>query len=192
MEFILGHFTDNHLKIKPMTMKTTLLRILLLLSLTPIHGFAQQKAAEDFLLDRMTGKWVLQGTIEGKETIHDVKTEWVLNRQYLQLKEVSREKNPNGEPVYEALVYISVNDSTKEYTCLWLDNTGSSGLNAMSMGHAKAKGDILEFLFKGSDNSIFHTAFIYDKNSDSWQWIMNGEMNGKLQPFAKLKLTRSN
>ena len=173
-------------------MKTILWRILLLLSLTTIHAFAQQKEGEDFLLEKMAGNWVLQGTIVGKETIHDVKTEWVLNRQYLQLKEVSREKNLNRKPVYEALVYISVNDSTKEYTCLWLDNTGNSGLNAMSMGHAKAKGDVLEFLFKGSDNSIFHTAFIYDKNSDSWQWIMNNEMNGKLQPFANLKLTRSN
>jgi len=41
-------------------MKTILWRILLLLSLTPIHAFAQQKEGEDFLLEKMAGKMVNQ------------------------------------------------------------------------------------------------------------------------------------
>ena len=171
-------------------MKVILVRILIFLSLTPFYLFAQQVTSQDSLLERMTGKWVLQGTIEGKQTTHDVVTEWVLDHQYLQINEVSREKNGNGKPEYEAIVYISHNRSLDSYSCLWLDNTGNGGLNGQAIGNAEATRDKLEFLFKGSDASIFHTTFEYNKSTDSWQWIMNAEMNGKLQPFANLKLIR--
>ena len=32
------------------------------------------------LLDHLAGQWVLQGTIAGKQTTHDVQAEWVLKR----------------------------------------------------------------------------------------------------------------
>jgi len=171
-------------------MKTILLRMLILLSLTPFYGFAQQATSQDTLLEHMTGKWVLHGTLEGKETTHDVVTEWVLEHQYLQIKEVSREKDRNGKPEYDAIVYISHNHKLNSYNCLWLDNTGNGGLSGEAIGHATANGDKLEFVFKGTDNSSFFTTFAFEKSTDTWQWIMNAEMNGKLQPFANLKLTR--
>ena len=171
-------------------MKAIFLRILIFISLTPFYLSAQQPTSQDSLLECMTGKWVLQGMIEGKETTHDVVTEWVLDHQYLQIKEVSREENGNGKPEYEAIVYISHNPVLNSYNCLWLDTTGNGGLNGQAIGHAEANGSKLEFLFKGSDAGIFHTIFTYDKSTDSWQWIMNAEMNGKLQPFANLKLSR--
>ena len=173
-----------------LNMKTLFLRILIFISLTPFYLSAQQATSRDSLLEHMTGKWVLQGTIEGKQTTHDVVIEWVLDHQYLQINEVSREKKGNGKPEYEAIVYISHNSVLNSYNCLWLDNTGNDGLNGQAIGHAEANGTKLEFLFKGSDASIFHTTFAYDKSTDSWQWIMNAEMNGKLQPFASVKLTR--
>ena len=171
-------------------MKAILLRILIFLSLTPFYMFAQQATDQDSLLERMTGKWVLQGTIEGKETTHDVVTEWVLDHQYLQIKEVSREIKENGKPEYDAIVFISHNLALNSYSCLWLDNTGNGGMNGQAIGHAVPNGDKLEFRFKGTDTGIFHTTFEYDKSTDSWQWIMNAEMNSKLQPFANVKLTR--
>ena len=171
-------------------MKAIFLRILIFISLTPFYLSAQQPTSQDSLLERMTGKWVLQGMIEGKETTHDVVTEWVLDHQYLQINEVSRDKNGNGKPEYEAIVYISHNPALNSYNCLWLDTTGNGGLNGQAIGHAEANGNKLEFLFKGSDASIFHTTFEYNKSTDSWQWIMNAEMNGKLLPFANLKLSR--
>ena len=51
---------------------------------------AQQPAAMNAqvqLLDHLAGNWVLQGTIAGKPTTHDVQAEWVLNREYLLLRE---------------------------------------------------------------------------------------------------------
>jgi len=144
----------------------------------------------DPLLDHLIGKWVLQGTIAGRETTHDIAVEWVLGHQYVQLHEVSREKNANADPAYEAIVFIGWDQPLSQYACLWLDVTGGGGLSAQAIGHAGRSGDKIAFLFKGSDGSNFHTTFVYDRDTDSWQWLMDGEENGKLQPFARVKITR--
>lgn len=171
-------------------MKAILISIFLLINLFPFSISAQQTTSQDSLLDCMLGKWLLQGTIAGTETSHDIITERVLGRQYVQLKEVSREKDINGKPLYEAIVFICWEQKLNQYTCLWLDNTGNGGLSTQAVGHAKANGNKIELLFKGADGILFHTTFIYNKDNDTWQWIMDGEENGRLQPFARVKLTR--
>ncbi len=168
----------------------TIMKIFLLVVLVSLSVPAQQTTFQDSLLDHMTGKWVLQGTIAGQETTHDIATEWVLGHQYIQLHEISREKNANGEAMYEAIVYVGWDKPSNQYACLWLDVTGGGGLSANAIGYAKPSSDKIAFLFKGSNNSIFHTTFVYDKGNDTWQWLMDGEENGKLQPFARVKLTR--
>jgi hypothetical protein len=150
---------------------------------------AQDSNSQEKMLDQMTGNWLLKGTIDGKETTHDITAVWVLGHQYIRITEISREKNASGNPEYEAIVFISFDAKKNEYTCLWLDNTGNGGLSAQTVGHAKLEANKIEFIFKISDTSAFHTAFLYDK-SGSWQWLMDDEENGKYQPFARVKLTR--
>ncbi len=145
---------------------------------------------KDDLLDRMIGRWVLQGTIAGQETAHDVVVEWVLGHQYVQLREVSREKDGEGNPAYEAIVYIGWDQPSAGYACLWLDNTGGGGLVGQAIGHGKRSGDEIPFLFRGGDGSLFHTTFAYDRAGDTWRWLMDGEEAGKLEPFARVTLTR--
>ncbi len=151
---------------------------------------ARQTPLKDSLLDRMVGKWVLQGTIAGQQTTHDVEFAWVLAHQYLQIHEVSQEKNTDETPAYEAIVYIGWDQATNQYDCLWLDVTGGGGLTGQGIGHARKDGDKLEFLFKSPDGSLFHTTFAYERSNDTWQWLMDGEEKGTLQPFARVKLTR--
>jgi hypothetical protein len=151
---------------------------------------AQKSGSQESLLDQMTGNWLLKGTIAGKETTHDITMAWVLGHQYIQITEISHEKNALGKPEYEALVYISFDTAKIQYTCLWLDNTGNGGLSAQAVGHAKRENNKIEFLFKISDTDTFHTVFLFDKTSDTWQWLMDDEENGKYQPFARVKLTR--
>jgi hypothetical protein len=55
----------------------------------------------------MVGVWVLEGTIAGKETVHDVHAQWGLSHEYVELHEISREKNESGAPSYEAIIYIA-------------------------------------------------------------------------------------
>jgi len=150
---------------------------------------AQQPTHQDPLLDRMTGNWMLQGTIAGRETTHDIESDWVLNHEYVRIHETSREKNAQGQPVYEAIVFIEWNESSSEYACLWLDSTEGGGLSSQIIGHGKRSGDEIAFLFKSKAGN-FHTTFAYGKSTDTWRWLMDDEEGGKLVPFARVKLTR--
>lgn len=172
-------------------MKTILIKLMLLIGLTPLSAIAQQTIEQDMLLNNLVGNWTLQVTIAGLQTTHDITAAWVLDHQYVQLKEVSHEKDNSGKPLYEAIVYICWEQNRNQYSCLWLDNTGNGGLSAEAVGHANANADTIALLFTGTDGSIFHTTFVYSKATDTWQWMMDGEENGKLQPFARVTLTKN-
>ena len=153
--------------------------------LAALPGRAQQTS----LLEHMVGHWVLQGIVHGLETTHDVDMDWVVNREYLRIHEVSRERNPAGGPVYEALVFIGRDVKPDEYVCLWLDSTGDTGLAQPILGHARRSGNTLPFLFKFKEGELFHTTFALGGDG-TWAWLMDDEQDGKLSPFARLKLTR--
>ncbi len=173
-------------------MKFILAALLFAFSVPPVALQAQQSPSpvrKGSLLDHMTGHWVLRGVVAGQPTVHDVDVDWVLNREYLRLHEISRERSPNGSPAYEAIVFVGWDAAAHEYTLLWLDTTSGAGLNSPAIGRGKLSGNQIAFLFKSHEGN-FHTTFAYDKSSGTWQWIMDGEENGKLAPFARLKLTR--
>jgi hypothetical protein len=171
-------------------MKTILKNIFLLALIPTTCALSQTTHVTDSLLDHMVGNWILQGTIAGQVTTHDIVADWVLGHQYIQLKEISREKDTDGKPSYEAIVFITREQNKNQYTCLWLDNSGNGGLSAQSIGHANPKGDNLEFVFRINDSSTFHTTFLYDKISNSWQWQMDSKENNMQEPFARVKLTK--
>jgi len=87
--------------------------------------------------------------------------------------------------------YICWQEAKKQYFCLWLDNKSNEGISNGIIGHAKQNGDKIEMLFKFSDANQFYTIFLYDRNTDIWQCLMDGEENGKLQPFARVKRTKN-
>ncbi|MGA2347836.1 MAG: hypothetical protein ABSF93_17635 [Candidatus Sulfotelmatobacter sp.] len=169
-------------------MKTTI-AILALLLVTSFSASAQQPIPKDPLLDHLVGNWILQGTIAGRETTHDIESEWVLNHEYLRLHETSREKNAQGQPAYEAIVLIEWDGSASEYKCLWLDSTGGGGLSApIALG--KRGNDEIAFLFRDNKDSGVRTRFAYNKSDDTWNWLIDNEDGGKLTSFARVKLTR--
>ncbi len=151
---------------------------------------AHQAAPSPSLFDHLVGTWVLRGTIDGKETVHDVIADFVLGG-YVRLHEVSREKDAKGAPAYEAIVFISVDKKSGDYSCLWLDNTSNAGLSGDGIGHAKVNGSSIPFVLKFASGDVFHTTFIYNPANDTWQWVMDGESGGKLQPFARVTLTKA-
>lgn len=149
--------------------------------------FGQQPTFHDALLDKLAGNWLLTGTIMGKQTTHDVAADWVVDHQYLRIHEVSREKNSQGQPEYEAMVFVGWDQNAAQYVCIWLDTYG--GMNETSLGRAKRTGDVIPFLFKDKD-STFHTQFIYHPEADDWEWRMDSEEKGGMKPFARLTLKR--
>jgi hypothetical protein len=161
-----------------------------LIALLSFPASAQTTSFQDSLLDCMVGHWVLRGTIGGQETTHDVTAEWVLGHEYLELHEVSIEKDADGRPAYEAIVFIGSDQRSGGYSCLWLDSTGGGGLAAQAIGHGERSGDTIPFLFTGSSGSVFHTTFAYNWETRTWRWLMDSEEGGKLQPFARVDLRR--
>jgi hypothetical protein len=172
-------------------MRALIKLILILVLIFPTTLKSQKLNQPDSLLNRLIGRWILTGTIAGEKTVHDIDVQRVLNGQYIQLKEVSREKDQIGNPLYEAIVYLCWEEPKKQYSCLWLDNTGNGGISNGIIGRAKQNGDKIEIVFKYNDTTQFHTTFLYDKVADTWQWLMDGEENGKLQPFARVILTKN-
>lgn len=168
------------------------LKLLLLLALLPANQInAQSQPVNDPLLDKMIGKWVLHGTIAGQETTHDVTVNWVLGQQYIEINETSREKDAGGRPQYEAIVFITWEQDKNQYSCLWLDNTGNGGLSGQAVGHAERSSNILKFLFRIPGNDDFQTTFVYNPQSDTWQWLMDSLGKEKTEVFARLTMTRT-
>lgn len=171
-------------------MRSRLLLAIILLLLAPAAG-AEGPGFQNELLDRFVGQWVMRGTIAGGEIVHDLEAAWVLGHHYLQFHELAREQDADGRPAYEAIVTIGWEEAAQRYACLWLDSTGGSGLDEDAvMGHAVREGDTLPFKFRMDEDSLFHTTFIYHRESDTWEWTMDSERDGEMRPFARVTLTR--
>jgi len=158
-----------------------------LLVTTP--AFAQQATFNDPLVDHLAGSWVLTGEMDKGQVTHDVTAQWVLAHQYLEIDEVSREKNKDGSPVYQAKVFIGWDAGKKIYDCVWLDDFGS--ISTQSLGYAKPNGNGIAFVFKNRDDAGgFHTTFTWHPENRAWSMDMdNVTPDGKIQPFARTTLT---
>jgi len=170
-------------------LRKTLLRLLALCACTAAPLRAQALPA-DSLFDRLIGHWVLTGTIARQQTTHDVTFAWMLGREYVQMHEVSRERDSAGGPAYEAVVLFGRDARTGEYACLWMDNTGAATFEPEGVGRGSFAGDSVSFLFRYSGITSFHTTFVYNAAADSWQWHMDNDSAGVRRPFARVTLTR--
>src|SRR5690349_7407380 len=138
-------------------MRPMLAALLLVASAGPVSA---QSLHPDSLFDRLAGRWVLRGVIHRQPTVHDVTFSRVLGREYLQMHEVSREKNPDGSPQYEAVVFFGRNKATGEYGALWMDNTGTSDFSPAGTGHGSVQGDSVPFLWNYTAETRFHNTFV--------------------------------
>ena len=154
---------------------------------TPLAG---QSLAPDSLFDRLIGHWVLTGTIARRQTTHDVAFQWMLGREYVQMHEVSRERDADGSPAYEAVVLFGRDPGSGQYACLWMDNTGAAAFDPAGIGRGAVAGDSIPFLFRYTAATSFHTTFVYDRASDTWQWHMDNDSAGIRRPFARVSLAR--
>jgi hypothetical protein len=157
--------------------------------LAALSVMAQQAPVNSPLLDHLSGKWLLQGTVGQKPTTHDLDGEWVLQHHYLRFREVSREKNAKGEPQYEATVFIAWNEKTRQYSCVWLDVYG--GATTESIGIATPKENELAFVFSDEHGETsFTNTFTYDPKTNTWEDQLDNVVKGVAKPFARFKLTK--
>ncbi len=137
------------------------------------------------LLDKMTGRWKLTGTIRRKSVEHLVEAQWVLNHQFLQV----HEKDVTTPPGYEANVMIGYDNTSERYVAHWLDIYG--GRVSETLGYGTRAGDQIEFVFEYPDGP-FRTTFSWIADKKQWQWKMRTKNSaGKWVDFADLTLTPS-
>lgn len=152
-------------------------------------ALAQQPPVNSPLLDHLAGNWRLQGTVGKQPVTHDFDAEWVLQHHYLRFREVSREKNDQGEPQYEATVFIGWNEKTKQYACVWMDVYG--GATPESIGLATPKENELAFVFRDEHGETsFTNTFIYDPKTNTWDNRLDNVAQGVAKPFARFSLTK--
>jgi hypothetical protein len=163
--------------------------VVLVAMMMSMAAIAQQGPVNSPLLDHLDGSWVMRGTIAGQKTTHDVTAQWVLGHHYLQIHEVSREKDGKGQPQYEATIYVAWNEKPPHYSCVWLDVYG--GLSPESIGTAAPQVSVLPFVFKDDKGeTTFTNDFIYNSQADSWEWRMDNVEKGVAKPFGRVTLTR--
>ena len=151
---------------------------------------APAQAFEDELLDHLVGDWVMRGAIAGGEIVHDLQVDWILAHHYLQITEVARERDENGDPAYEALVLIGWDEPTSNYACLWLDVTGGEGLTNGVIGRAERRGDEIPFVFGMDESSAIHNTFSFDRETGTWRWVIDNVRDGEHSTFGDVTLSR--
>lgn len=162
-------------------------RMLMVVMLFVSAAAAQRPPVNSRLLHHLVGRRSLDGMIAGQQTKHDVNAECVANHQYLCLHEVSRERTADGNPQYDAFIYLGRNEEKKVYSML--DNFW--GVEPKSIGAAAPKDNGLLFLWKDEKGAVdFSNEFLYDRKTDSWQSVMDNVVDGTKKPFGRVKLTR--
>ena len=151
---------------------------------------AKPSLGEHQLLEQLVGRWVLRGTIARQSVVHDVQADWVLDHKYVRIHEISRSKGADGKPEYEAMVFVTWNNSSQQYSCGWLDILG--GLTIESIGVASPKQTELPFIFKNEKGEVTLTnVFVYNGKDHSWAWRIDNIKKGVPEEFARVRLTGS-
>ena len=131
----------------------------------------------------------MRGKIAGSDSVHDVHAAWVLNREYVEIHETSREKDADGKPRYEAIVYVSWDPDKRQFACLWMDTTAVSSFSPVGIGRLGPDGRSILFVFGSRDDGI-ETTFRHDPRRGAWSWSIDNLTHGKGTAFARLTLTK--
>ena len=171
-------------------MSTRSVTVFMLVLGTGTASLGGQSLPADSVFDRLVGQWVMTGTISRQPVTHDVTVDWMLGREYVQMHEVSRERNADGSRAYEAVVIFGRDPKSGEYAALWMDNTAASAFDPAGIGHGIVTGDSIPFFFRYTATTSFHNTFVYDRAHDTWQLRLDNDSAGVRRPFARLSLTR--
>ena len=142
-------------------------------------------------MNHLVGRWTMTGTLGGKQTTHEADVRWVLNREYVEFHEVSRDRAPDGGPKFEAIVFLAWYVKTSEFMCMFLDNTVGGGLSPEGIARGKRSGNAIPVVFTLSDRESLHTTFTYDPAADRWRLTIDDVTDGKADRFGDMTLTRN-
>ncbi len=116
----------------------------------------------------------MTGTVGDEEVTHDVYVDRILKRQYVRIHELSREKEADGEPAYEAWIHIAWDKENAEYVVMWLDNTAITNFAPEGVGHGKTRWRPDPFrleIRRWKRHS--QTLSKYDRTNETWTWSID-------------------
>ena len=152
----------------------------------PLDGV--HRTVKDPLLDRMVGSWDLTGKVMGKPTRNQFSAEWVLNHQFLRLHFKAIDPPSNGQPPYEAFVYVGYDNASDRYVAHWIDIFGGRFSETLGFGHQD--GTAVKFLFEYPDGP-FTNMMTYHPKTDSWTLLLRQkDPAGTWTDFAEETLKR--
>jgi hypothetical protein len=135
---------------------------------------------KDELLDKLIGKWEINGEIAGDKVQNNFTAQWVLNHQFVELNFTDVKEKPD----YIAHVDIGYDCISEQYVVHWIDNFG--GRFSKTLGYGVKKNEsMIEFRFE-YPNAPFINQFIFDSKTNTWhfylttknthgQWVVFGD-----------------
>lgn len=108
------------------------------------------------LADRMTGTWKLEGQVMGQAAHQEVRSDWVLNHQFLRLQEKTAASAPTSEHSYEAFWFLGYDAISERYVLHLMDVFGARF--SESLGYGTREGNQIRFVLEYGDGP-FHTTY---------------------------------
>ncbi len=139
-------------------------------------------------LDRLAGKWSLNGTMGTTPLQQAVEGQWVLGDRFIQLYFKSTLPAPENQAPYEALYHIGYNAENDVYVMHLLDTFGVS-VNCIA-GLGKREGDSVPFVF-AYETGPFTNRMTWQAASESWVFEQTYLQDGVAQVFATKQMVRA-
>ena len=143
----------------------------------------------DDLLDHLVGKWNITGMVHGEPSTQHLDAEWVLNHQFLRVRQKSVEHVGHTNVRYEGVYFIGYDNAGKRYVTHLLNVFG--GHDSEVLGYGQRSGNEIKFVFADTEGSI-STRFIWQPDSKTWHILNAAENAGDdTKPFLDLKAKRA-
>jgi len=163
----------------------------------PAEVDGENRPFRDALLDRLVGKWRVEGKIAGQKVRQACDVQWVLNHQFLRVHFIDAGSGKNrkdeargGRAEYEAEVFVGYDNMSERYVAHWLDVFG--GRFSESLGYGTRKGaNAVRFVFEYPTGPL-HNTFSWRPDSKTWTILIEQkDAVGKWGVFADEILERA-
>lgn len=140
---------------------------------------------KDELLDKLAGNWKSTGKIGNRVVGYQIKADWTLQHQFLEVHMT----DAASPPAYEARVFIGYDNTSERYVAHWIDVFG--GRWSETLGYGTRSGNAIRFVFEYPDGP-FHTTFTWAAETGTWKMMMQQkEKTGNWAVFSEQELRKA-
>lgn len=138
-------------------------------------------------LNRLIGQWKLTGQMGTTLLQQAVTVKWTLEGRFVELHFKSTLPASESQPPYEAIYFIGYDEQDDAYVMHLLDTFGAGYSRFIGIG--KRDGDTILFVFQYA-NGPFTNRFTWESTTQSWDFELAYEQDGKVHTFATKRMTR--